>query len=80
MQSWYGRMLTELNTHNERDQARRVELADRFDREARWEMQKLRAVDGLSRDYESLGRLERLPRTDAFSHPDKSPIVSPVSD
>ncbi|MFF2317855.1 DUF4365 domain-containing protein [Arthrobacter sp. NPDC058097] len=63
---WCQDMDHRLATRSQTDEGLRTELAELFDRKADWELRRLGTIDLLGRDYQALGRMERLPRTDPF--------------
>lgn len=63
---WCQDMDQKLTMRPQVDEVLRTELADLFDRKADWELRRLGTVDLLGREYQALGRMERLPGTDPF--------------
>lgn len=79
IQSWCIEMFHTLTTRDGGDVAKLAELAVLFERKAEREIHRLGTVAALSRSYESVGRLERLPCTDPFNPSDTDTITSPSS-
>lgn len=63
---WCQDMDQRLTMRSQVDEDLRTELADLFERKADWELRRLGTIDLLGRDYQALGRMERLPGTGSF--------------
>lgn len=71
IRDWCDDMLLRLKTGEaSEDEEKRADLAELFERKADWELRRLGTVDVLGRDYQALGRKERLPGTDPFNASD----------